>query len=115
VARILGFSAEQLAALQNPHVALPDTLFKPRQRLIARFVEELNAGSRASPETMAEMRHTFSDEEIMELFYVVGVYSFLARMMNSCRIDFDQPIPGLMGMLEKYNAEAIEKEKSYED
>jgi hypothetical protein len=35
----------------------------------------------------------------------------LARIMNSARIDFDPPIPGLEDKLRKYNAVAIQKEK----
>ncbi len=38
VARVLGLTDEQFAALRNPKEPLPESLFTPRQRLIARIV-----------------------------------------------------------------------------
>ncbi|KAH7182097.1 AhpD-like protein [Fusarium sp. MPI-SDFR-AT-0072] len=100
VARVLGLTEEQFSALRNPKEPLPESLFTPRQRLIARIVEELSRQPR-----------TFSHEEITEIFFLNGIYGFLARFMNSARIDFDEPIPGLLDILRKYNASAIEREK----
>ena len=113
VARVFGFSDAQLAAVRDIASNLPEELFTERQRLIAHFIDQLSRENKVDTETMKRMQSLFSSEEIMELFYTHGVYSFLARMMNSCHIDFDPPIPGLEDILRKYNAEAIEKEKQY--
>lgn len=115
VARILGFTADQLAALRNPQSPLPAALFTPRQQLIARFVEEVNSSTKVSEGLMEELKAVFGDRGVMELFYTNGVYAFLARMMNSCKIDYDPEIPGLEDQLRKFNAAAIEKEKTYTD
>lgn len=115
VARVFGMSDAQFAALRDVGNKLPEGLFTERQRLIGQFVDQLSSNSKVDPETMKTMKTKFSDEEIMELFYTHGVYSLLARMMNSCRIDYDPSIPGLEDMLRKYNADAIEKEKQYND
>ncbi|PHH92660.1 hypothetical protein CDD83_6264 [Cordyceps sp. RAO-2017] len=112
VARVFGFTEEHLAALRNTEEQLPEALFTPRQRLVGRMVGELSGSNRVSLQTMAEAKATFTDEEVMEIFYTHGVYEFLAKMMNSCRIDFDEPIPGLSDILRKYNAKAIEREQS---
>ncbi|TQN63827.1 hypothetical protein CSHISOI_11591 [Colletotrichum shisoi] len=105
VARIFGFTDEPL----------PEGLFTARQRLLGRIVTTLGRESRVGAGTVAEARAVFSDEEVAEILYVQGIYSFLARFMNSARIDFDAPIPGLEEQLRKYNAKTIEKEKRYVD
>ncbi|KAK2682194.1 AhpD-like [Fusarium oxysporum f. sp. vasinfectum] len=111
VARVLGLTEEQFAALRNPKEPLPESLFTPRQRLIARIVEELSRQPRVSKDVMDEALKAFSHEEITEIFFLNGIYGFLARFMNSARIDFDEPIPGLLDILRKYNASAIEREE----
>ncbi|KAF5684678.1 hypothetical protein FDENT_6605 [Fusarium denticulatum] len=111
VARVLGLTDEQFEALRNPEEPLPESLFTPRQRLIARIVEELSRQPRVSKDVMNEALEAFSHEEITEIFFLNGIYGFLARFMNSARIDFDEPIPGLLDILAKYNASAIEREK----
>lgn len=116
LARIFGFSDEQLAALKDPHTALPEALFSPRRRLIALAIEELSSSeNRITPDTLERMKAVFSTEEIVELLYMHGIYAFLARLMRTVKIDSDGPIPGLEDTLRKYNAEAIEKEKQYKD
>ncbi|KAB5560111.1 AhpD-like protein [Coniochaeta sp. 2T2.1] len=114
VARVFGMSEEQFAAIRNTERGdLPADLFTERQRLVGRFIDQLSGKNRVDVDLMTEVKGKFGDEEIMELFYTHGVYSLLARMMNSCRIDYDPPIPGLEDTLRKYNADAIEKEKAY--
>ncbi|SPJ78526.1 uncharacterized protein FTOL_06915 [Fusarium torulosum] len=111
VARVFGFTEEQLNALRNPREPLPEDLFTVRQRLIARIVEDLAQHPRVSKNLMSEAVEAFSHEEITEIFFLNGIYGFLARFMNSARIDFDEPIPDLLDILSKYNAKAIEREK----
>ncbi|KAH6635940.1 hypothetical protein F5144DRAFT_628047 [Chaetomium tenue] len=107
---------EQLAALKDPHTALPEALFSPRRRLIAQAIEELSSSeNRIIPETLERMKAVFSTEEIVELLYMPGIYAFLGRLMRTVKIDSDGPIPGLEDTLRKHNAEAIEKEKQYKD
>ncbi|GJC78542.1 hypothetical protein ColLi_01380 [Colletotrichum liriopes] len=115
VARVFGLSDEQFAAIRNVDEPLPETLFTPRQRLVGRIVTTLGREGKVDKDTIVEAKAIFSDEEITEIFFVQGIYGFLARFMNSVRIDFDEPIPGLEEQLRKYNAKTIEKEKQYVD
>ncbi|KZL85398.1 hypothetical protein CI238_09387, partial [Colletotrichum incanum] len=115
VARIFGLTDEQFAAIRRVDEPLPESLFTPRQRLVGRIVTTLGREGKVDKDTIAEAKATFSDEEITEIFFVQGIYGFLAKFMNSVRIDFDEPIPGLEEQLRKYNAKAIEKEKQYVD
>lgn len=110
VARIFGFTQAHLDALRDADTPLPAALFTERQQAIGALIADIGKGSTTSDETMAILKKNFNDEEIMELMYTHGVYAFLARMMNSCRIDYDPEIPGLEGMLRQFNAKAIEKE-----
>ncbi|GIZ42590.1 hypothetical protein CKM354_000585100 [Cercospora kikuchii] len=115
VARVLGYSDEQFAALRDASKPLPAELFTARKRLLARLVEEVNANNIVSVDTLREAKALLGDQVVTEAFFLNGVYGFLARFMNSARIDFDEPIPGLEDTLRKFNAAAIEKEKTYVD
>ncbi|EME85209.1 uncharacterized protein MYCFIDRAFT_46679 [Pseudocercospora fijiensis CIRAD86] len=115
VAEVLGFTEAQFSALKDATRPLPEELFTPRKRLLAKLVDEVNANNIVSVESMKEAQGVFGDRGVAEFFFLNGVYGFLARFMNSARIDFDPPIPGLEDMLRKYNAAAIEKEKAYTD
>ena len=115
VARVFGFTEEQFAALRNIDQPLSASIFTSRQCLIARLIGDLSHKNKVDLNLMLESKAVFSDEEIAEIMFLHGIYGFLARFMNSARIDFDEPIPGLLDILRKYNADAIEKEKVAEE
>ncbi|KAK1988892.1 AhpD-like protein [Colletotrichum cereale] len=115
VARVFGISEEQFAAIRKVDEPLPESLFTLRQRIVARIVTALGREAKVDKDTILEAKAIFSDEEITEIFFIQGIYGFLAKFMNSVRIDFDEPIPGLLEVLQKYNAKAIEKEGKYVD
>lgn len=83
-----------------------------RQRLIVQLVKEVASSNRASDQTMADMQTCFTPAEILEVFYVHGIYGMLAKTMNSCHIDFDEPIEGLSAMLAQTFAHDIERERT---
>lgn len=114
VARVFGFSDEQFALIRRGDFSSKE-LFTDRQRVIARVVEDLCLQTKVDETVVLEAKKVLGDEALMDLFYTQGIYAFLARTMNSCKIDFDEPIPGLVEMLRKYNAATIEKEQQYTD
>jgi len=116
-ARVLEcFSDEQFAALKNASSPLPEKIFNKRQLLLARYVEEFNsAESRVSETTMRQAIDFFGEQGTAEISYTAGVYGFLARFMNSARIDYDPPIEGLSEFLKKVNAGSIERERKYRE
>jgi hypothetical protein len=116
-ARVLEcFSEAQFVALKDATTPLSEALFNKRQLLLARYVEEFNgAQSRVSEGTMREAIALFSGQGTSEISYVAGVYGFLARFMNSAKIDFDPPIEGLAEFLKKVNAGSIERERKYRE
>ncbi|KAH9832444.1 hypothetical protein Tdes44962_MAKER02108 [Teratosphaeria destructans] len=116
VARVFGFTDAHIHALKDAQQPLPEELFTKRQLLLARMVEQLNGPqNRVDAEILKAAQGVFGDTGVVEVFYINGVYGFLARFMNSARVDFDEPIAGLDDMLKTYNAAAIEKEKTYRD
>ncbi|KAH7370848.1 hypothetical protein BKA65DRAFT_489342, partial [Rhexocercosporidium sp. MPI-PUGE-AT-0058] len=112
VARVFGFSDEQLALIKAKDLS-SSVLFKDRQRLIADMVDQLVVGNKVNLETMEKAKGVFGEEGAMEILFIHSIYAMLAKIMNSAQIDFDPPIPGLEDVLKKYNAAAIEKEISY--
>lgn len=114
VARVFGFSDEQFALIRKGDFSSPK-LFTDRQRLIAQVVEDLCLGPKVDENVVLQAKKVLGDEALMDLFFTQGIYAFLARTMNSCKIDFDEPIPGLEDALRKYNAATIEKEQQYTD
>lgn len=114
VARVFNYTEEHFAAIRSGDLSSTE-LFTDRQRLINSIVTELYASNRVKPELVLQAKKVLGDEALMDLFFTQGIYAFLARTMNSCQIDFDAPIPGLVEQLRKYNAAIIEKESQYTD
>lgn len=114
VARVFGYTDAHLAALRSGDLSSTE-FFTDRQRLINAVVEDLYSKNRVRPELMTKAKEVLGDEALMDLFFTQGIYAFLARTMNSCKIDSDPPIPGLEEQLRKYNAAIIEKESQYTD
>lgn len=114
VARIFGFDDEKLPLIRSGDLSSPE-LFTDRQRLLGQMVEQLVKENKVSEATMLDAKKVFGDSGVMEVLLTQGIYALLAKTMESARIDYDAPIPGLEEQLRKYNAAAIEKEKAFID
>lgn len=110
VARVFGYSDEQLALIRKGDLSSVK-LFTDRQRLISEMVRELVQQNAVSEPNMVQAREVLGPKAAMEVMMIHGVYGLLARVMRSAKIDFDPEIPGLVDMLKKYNAKAVEVEK----
>jgi hypothetical protein len=111
VARVLGFDTDEKLHLIRIGDLSNTQFFTPRHRLISQMVFQLVHDNVVSEATMRQAIELLGNAATMEVMMIHGVYSMLARIMNSARIDFDPPIPGLEDKLRKYNAVAIQKEK----
>ena len=114
VARIYGFDDEKLQLIRKGDLSSPK-LFTDRQRLLDDMVDQLVKQNMVSQATMLRAKECFGDEGVMEVLLTQGIYALLAKTMQSARIDYDHPIPGLEGQLKRFNAAAIEKEKTFTD
>ena len=110
VAKLLGFSDRKLELIRQVDLSSHEE-FSDRQRLVGKLVMEMAKSDRASAKTVEAVKAAFGVEATMELFMVHGTYSMLARTMNSCRIDYDERIPGLSTMLKKTFTKDLERQR----
>lgn len=113
MARVFGFDDEKLPLIRSGDLSSPE-LFTERQRLLGQMLEQLVKENKVSEATMLDAK-VFGDSGAMEVLLTQGIYALLAKTMESARIDYDAPIPGLEEQLRNYNAAAIEKEKAFTD
>jgi len=59
---------------------------------LARAVDELDADSRLSDQTYAELTYELDDRQLMDLVFTVGAYGLLAMAFNTFDVELD---PGL--------------------
>jgi alkylhydroperoxidase family enzyme len=99
-ARAAGISAEKVAAI--PHWSTTD-LFDAKERAVLAYVDQfvLEHG-RVQDATFDALKSHFSDEQILELTYIVGLYMMYAVFTKALRLEYDDvdervvevPVPG---------------------
>lgn len=75
------------------------------------MVNELESCKEVKDITMNKAKKMLGVDGTTEVIVIHGVYSLLARLIRSAKVEFDPPIPGLLEILQKYNEPAILKEK----
>jgi alkylhydroperoxidase family enzyme len=86
-----GLKAEELFAMQ---------VWSERQQCIITLVDESVATWTNKEETIRWAQSLMTDDEVVELFIVLGFYSMIARLTRSLRVQKDAPIPGLEQAIE---------------
>jgi alkylhydroperoxidase family enzyme len=81
-----GLKSEELFAMQT---------WSERQQCIITLVDESIATWTNKEETILWAQSLMTDDEIVELFIVLGFYSMIARLTKSLAVQKDSPIPGL--------------------
>ncbi len=85
--RAVGVSEQKIAALPVWQTA---TCFDARERLVLAYADRLVMHAGRVPDALfADLRATFSDEEIVELTYVTAFYAMQAVMSRALRTEFD--------------------------
>lgn len=93
-ARPLGFTDAEIRATVLG--AADDPVWSPRDRLLVRLADELHDTSTMSDELWTAVTAEWSDEQVIELICVAGLYHAIAYMTNACRIEpepFAEPFP----------------------
>ena len=86
-ARDVGVSEENIATVPAWATA---TVFAPVERAVLAYTDELVLQlGRVQDGTFAALREHLSDEEILELTYVVGLYFMHAVMTRALRLEYD--------------------------
>jgi 4-carboxymuconolactone decarboxylase len=95
IARAVGASEEQLAALERDNIDA--SCFDDVQRAMLRFVSEVVRDARASDETFEALAAHLPPRQIVELLLVIGQYMMLARVMATLELELDEPAaPGAL-------------------
>jgi alkylhydroperoxidase family enzyme len=99
-ARAAGIAEEKVAAI--PHWSTTD-LFDAKERAVLAYVDQMVLEhGRVQEATFDALKAHFSDEAILELTYIVGLYMMYAVFTRSLRLEYDDidervvevPIPG---------------------
>ena len=105
-ARSVGLSEEQVEAI--PAWSASD-VFSPLERAVLAYTDDLIlASGRVSDGTFDRLHRSLSDEEILELTYIVCTYDLHATMCRALRLEYDDvpervveiPAPGDSGSLD---------------
>jgi alkylhydroperoxidase family enzyme len=88
VAKVVGVKNEQLEAIESG--AVTASCFTPADIAAFRFVEEAMDIIEVTDPTFAQAKQFFSDSAIAEMLYVVGAYTFIARVARTTRVPPDQ-------------------------
>lgn len=98
VSRVNGMGDEKIDALRK--ALKSDELFamgtwSERQQCIITLVDESVATWTNKEETIRWAQSLMTDDEVVELYIVLGFYSMIARMTRGLKVQKDPPIPGL--------------------
>ena len=86
-AREVGLSEKQIAAIPSWSSS---EAFSPLERAVLAYTDELILdGGRVSDGTFARLKQDLSDEEILELTYIVLTYDLHATLARALRLEYD--------------------------
>ena len=84
LARRFGATDQQVACLLDEG----DAEFTPAERAAIDYADELTRSPQVvSDETFAKLREHWSEEQIVEITAVAGLFNYFNRMSNGLRID----------------------------
>ncbi|KAJ5834671.1 hypothetical protein N7447_000697 [Penicillium robsamsonii] len=98
VSRVNGMGDEKIEALRKclkSEELFAMGIWSERQQCIITLVDESIATWTNTEETIQWARSLMSDDEVVELYIVLGFYSMIARMTRGLRVQKDAPIAGL--------------------
>lgn len=82
-----GFSAEQNAAIADPS---PDgAVLTPRDRLLVRMVDELQARSDLGEDLREQLAAVWSERQVLELLMLAGWYRAISYVCNVARVPLE--------------------------
>jgi len=86
VARLVGVAADKLAAIKS--WALSDK-FTPTERAVMQATDELVGRNLVEDDTFATLKQHLADDQIMELFYVIGLWRMHGMIVRALHLEFD--------------------------
>ena len=86
VARMVGVTEEKVQAIKG--WAASDK-FSPIERAVMQATDELVARNLVEDETFAELKRHLPDEQILELFYVIGLWRMHGMIVRALHLEYD--------------------------
>ncbi|MDO8434084.1 MAG: carboxymuconolactone decarboxylase family protein [Candidatus Binatus sp.] len=86
VSRMIGMPEEKLAAIKNWTTS---SAYSPAERAVMAATDELIGRNLVEDATFAELKRHLSDEQIVELFYVITTYRMHGMMLRALHLEFD--------------------------
>jgi alkylhydroperoxidase family enzyme len=86
VARMVGVAEEKLQAVKGWVVS---DKFAPVERAVMQATDELVGRNLVEDETFAELKRHLSDEQILELFYVIGLWRMHGMIVRALHLEYD--------------------------
>jgi alkylhydroperoxidase family enzyme len=86
VARMVGIAEEKLQAIKGWTTS---DLFTPVERAVMAATDELLSRNRVEDETFAALQSHLSDPEILELFYVIGLWRMHGLIVRALHLEYD--------------------------
>lgn len=80
-----GFGAEEISA--TVAAGSDAACWTPRERLILRLVDELHETSHVGDALWGELKAEFSDEQLIELVVLTGLYHMVSFTVNALRLE----------------------------
>jgi alkylhydroperoxidase family enzyme len=82
----LGLSAPQLAAIA---AGKPDPVLTPAQNAVMGFADDIILNVRAGDATLVAVRSHVSDQALVDLIMVIGLYMTVARLLETAGVELD--------------------------
>lgn len=90
-----GFSQEQIAGTCSE--LLNASIWSEEQHALLQLVDELHASSHLSDETWSKLSKLFSDEQLIELVMLTGLYHAVSFVVNGLKIENEPFAPTFPG------------------
>ncbi len=86
VARMVGLTEEKLSAIKG---WIASESFTAPERAVMAATDELVGRNLVEDETFAELKKHLSDPEIMEMFYVIGLWRMHGMIVRALHLEYD--------------------------
>jgi 4-carboxymuconolactone decarboxylase len=93
IARAVGITDDEIEAV----AVGPDAqLWSPSDATLLRAADELHADQSLSDATWAALRAGYDEQQVLDVVFTVGQYHLVSMVLNSCRVERDDGVTGVV-------------------
>ncbi|MBV8451519.1 MAG: carboxymuconolactone decarboxylase family protein [Deltaproteobacteria bacterium] len=97
IAKAVGLSSEQIAAIDNWESA---QCFNQAERLVLRLTDEVARNVKGSHETLEALKQHLGPGEIVELIMAIGFWGMVARVLETAEVELED-FAGKVNLLDR--------------